>query len=321
MNPYPDYTTLQRLTKAIETTAPRPHHGTLLLVLAKFVNKVQFQHVLSVGGWHRSGGVLDSNGNFLDRNLEAWLDSELKKCNDDITQFVDQYAEAGLLVTRHAGTTHYFTAYYGDAPEEYLQLEIEELHEVMDRQLIDPDNPPYEWRDLEAPDECIKLDAQPVDNPRYRFVRLVDMRQVLANQVIPPGMVSPLARFMAEWSESRATRQSHFCEHWIITGLDKYKADEITPFNAIPVSVHKRSLKPFQWDLSKVGVDLANQIQNFDRAASYPGAWYFHYIASKLVPDTLATALRNDLNSGYNYLADKDLELFEKLEANPYRVA
>ncbi|MDX1811320.1 MAG: hypothetical protein R3240_05190, partial [Gammaproteobacteria bacterium] len=284
MHPFLDLTTVQRLTNTIENTPPRPHHGTLLLVLAKLFPNNQFRHVLSVGGWHHSGGVLSADGDFLSRDMEAWLDSELAKYNDDFKQFVEHYADAGLLVTRHTGQTHYFTAAYGSAPEEFLQLEVEELHEVMDRQLIDPENPPEDYQELVAPDHYTKLDAQPVGNPRYRFVRVVDMRRVLARQSSHDGKLSPLARFMEEWSQSRAADKSHFCEHWVITGLEHYDSAENTPFTATPVSTHKRSLKPFQWDMSKVGVNLANQIQDFDRAASYPGAWYFHFVAGELVP-------------------------------------
>lgn len=320
MHPFLDLTTVQRLTNKIQATPPRPHHGTLLLVLAKLFPNNQFHHVLSVGGWHHSGGVLSADGNFVSRDMESWLDSELTRYNDDVKQFVEHYAHTGLSVTRHSGQTHYFTASYGSAPEEFLQLEVEELHEVMDRQLIDPDKPAEDYQELVTPDHYKKLDAQPVGNPYYRFVRLVDIHQVLARQSTPEGMDSPLARFMKEWSESRAADKSHFCEHWIIAGLDQYNTAETTPFTATPVSTHKRSLKPFQWDMTKAGANLANQIQDFDRAANYPSAWYFHFVTGNLVPDNLATVLRNDLNNGYSYLAEKDIELFKKLEANPYRL-
>jgi hypothetical protein len=65
-------------------------------------------------------------------------------------------------------------------------------------------------------------------------------------------------------------------------------------------------------------VEMGDQIRNFDRAAGYPGAWYFHIVASKLVPDTIAQSLKRDLDNGYHYLADKDLNLLSKLVANPY---
>lgn len=141
---------------------------------------------------------------------------------------------------------------------------------------------------------------------------------VSSAKIIAPSF---LARFMSEWSESRAVDRGHFSEHWLITGLEQYDPVASTPFTATPMSVHSRTLKPFHWDVTKAGAELGNQIRDFDRAASYPGAWYFHFVASKLVPDALTSALKGDLDRGYHYLADKDLGLLNKLVANPYRAA
>ena len=321
MNSFPDAKTLQHLIDIIETTPPRPHHGALLAAMGQVLPSVAFRHVHSLGGWHRVGGVLGADGNSLGRDLEAWVDAELARCGDDFAQFVDRYADAGLLVTRHTGRTHYFTAPYGPAAEDFWQLEVEELQEVLDRKLIDPEQPADDRQELVEPIHRAKVDAHPVGSPRYHFVRLVDIRQVLARQGAPVDGVSPLARFMSEWSESRAADRGHFCEHWLITGLDHYDPSATKPFTAIPMSVHSHALKPFQWDLNKTGVDLGNQVRDFDRAASYPCAWYFHCVASDLVPATLTVAIKNDMDSGFDYLAEKDICLLKTLMANPYRIA
>lgn len=311
---------LQCFIRAIETTPPRPHHSALLAASAKALPDCAFNHVLSKGGWHRAGGMRGADGSQLSNNLEAWVNAELEKCNDDFGQFVQRYAGAGLLVTRHIGRTHYFVASYGPAPEDFLQLEVEELQEVLDRKLIDPEQPPHDRTELVEPATYVKLEAHPVGSPYYRFIRLIDVSEVLAREHAQSGGVSSLARFMSDWSQSRAANRSHFCEHWLIAGLERYSPDASIPFSATPMSVHARTLKPFQWDNTKAGVELGNQIRDFDRAAGYPGAWYFHFITSKFVPDTLAIDLKRDLDSGYQYLADKERGLLEKLVANPYRL-
>lgn len=317
---FPDALTLQKLISTIEATPPRPHHSTLLAAIGRVIPDNGFNHVLSLGGWHRVGGVLGADGNDLSRDLEGWVDAELAKFGEDFSLFVERYADAGLLVTRHTGRTHYFTAAYGPAAEDFFQLEVEELQEVLDRKLIDPERPPDDRQELVEPIHRAKVDAHPVGSPYYRFLRLVDVRQVVARQSAPPGGISPLARFMAEWSDSRASHSSHFCGHWIINGLDRYNPDASTLFSARPMSVHGRNLIPFQWDMTKSGAELGNQIRDFDRAASYPGAWYFHLVASDHVPESLGAALKGDLESGYDYLANKDLGLLNKLMASPYRV-
>lgn len=320
MSSNPDQQTRAQLSKAIESALPRPHHHTLLAALGAVFPHAEFQYVLSKGGWNRMGGVLDAAGQCLGHNLEEWVNTELRNCGDDFEQFLTQYLEAGLLVTRQLGRTHYFVAAYGPAPEDFLQLEVEELQELVDRQLIDPMQPPQDRTELVEPINPAKVDAQAVGSSRYRFARLVDMRELLDRERTTRESLSPLLRLVSEWSQSRAAEQGHFCEHWLVANLDRFNSVAAHAFNPSLLSVHERTLKPFQWDLNKTGVELGNQLRDFDRAAGYPGAWYFHAVASKLVPESLAPTLQRDLDNGYRYLADKDLGLLQKLLAQPYQL-
>ena len=320
MNCIPDIQTLQRLIQAIESSPPRPHHHAMLAATSDVLAECTFQHVLSKGGWYRAGGVLSVEGNHRSHNLEAWVNTELAKCGDDFEQFMAQYVDAGLMVTRHMGRTHYFVAPYGPAPEDFLQLEVEELQETLDRQLIDPTQPPYDRTELVEPISYAKVDAHPVARPRYRFARLVDIRELLARQSATSGKRSPLARFLSDWSQSRAAEHDRFCERWLIANLDHYDPNGTTGYTVALMSAHARALAPFQWDVGNAGVALGNQIRDFDRAAGYPGAWYFHIVASKLVPDVLTNTIKQDLDNGYQYLADKDLGLLQRLMSDPYRV-
>lgn len=319
MSHIPDEPTRQHLIHAIENASPRPHHSALLAAIDNIIPNSAFRFVLSKGGWHRAGGVLVADGRRLSQDLEPWVNTELAKCDDDFALFVERFGEAGLLVTRHTGCTHYFVAPYGPAPEDFLQLEVEELQEVMDRVLIDPAQPAQDRTELVEPTNYTKLAAHPVGSPTYRFVRLTDIRQVLVRQRSQGNASSPLARFMSDWVDSRASDNAHFCEHWLIGGLEHYQVDATTTFTATPLSLHLRTLKSFPWDASKTGVELGSQVRDFDRAAGYSGAWYFHLVASNLVPDSLVQALKRDLDNGYHYLAEKDLGLLEKLMVTPYQ--
>lgn len=320
MNCISDISTLQRLIQAIESSPPRPHHHTMLAAIDEVRADCIFQHVLSKGGWHRAGGVISADGERLGHGLEVWVNTELTKYGGDFNEFLDTYSEAGLLVTRHTGKTHFFVAPYGPAPEDFLQLEVEELQEVLDRRLIDPERPPQDRTELVEPITSVKLDAHPVGNPRYRFARLVDIRELLTGQKSSGVAETPFARLLSDWSQSRSTDHGRFCEHWLIANLERYDPGSGSAFCVNPMSVHERALKPFQWDIDKCGVELGNQLRDFDRAAGYPGAWYFHLVASKLVPAELANNLKRDLDNGYCYLAEKDMYLLEKLLANPYHL-
>lgn len=315
-----DNNMLQALKDAIESATPRPHHHSLLAAINEIIPGCQFIYKLSEGGWYRAGGVYNADGNPLSAHLEDWVNAELAKLDENFALFLSRYKDAGLITTRHMGRTHYFVAPYGPDPADFWQLEVEELQETFDRKLIDPAQLPQDRTDLVEPIAPERLDAHPVAAPRYRFARLVDIRELLTQQNAISGGLSPLGRFMSEWSQSRVAEQSRFCEHWLIANLERFKSTAGSTFIAVPMSIHARTLKPFQWDVNKVGVEMGTQLRDFDRAAGYPGAWYFHYITSKDFPDTLIRMLKRDLDNGYQYLADKDLCLLEKQVADPYRI-
>jgi hypothetical protein len=314
----PDQESLQRFISEIGRLPPRPHHTALLAAARDLAPNCNFQFALTRAGWYRPGGVIRPDGTRLNEDLEAWAEAELEGCGGDIAELVERHGEDGLLATRLSGRTHYFAGAFGPNPAEFMQLEVEELQEVLDRALIDPANPPADLQELTDPMTPLSVAAQPVGHPRYRFRRLIDMRQVLARQPAPIGGLSPLGRFMAEWVAGSAADRDAFCDHWIVAVREHQDRYRNTVLSANPVSVHTRELKPFHWDTAQSGVDFGNQIHAFDRAAGYPGAWYFHLVAAALVPRGVAYAVRRELEAGFSYLGDKEQALLERWLGEPY---
>lgn len=315
-----DETTLQRLAGELEQTRPRPHHSTLLALIKQFLPSCTFRHALTRGGWYRPGGVILPDGTRLAEDLEAWLESELAACDGDMGEFLERHAGSDLLATRQSGQTHYFVAPYGPAPSDFMQLEVEELQEVLDRKLIDAAQPPADLEELKEPLHPATLEAQPVGNPRYRFRRLSDMRQAMAR--LPSSVAQPaaMARFIADWEKSSAAARGHFCDHWIIAVREHQDRYRNSVLSATPVSLHARQLKPFQWNAELRGVALSDQIHAFDRAAGYPAAWYFHLVSGALTPREIAHSAMLDLLDGFSYLPEADAALLEEWVNFPYSV-
>lgn len=316
----PDEPTLRRFIDALDATPPRPHHTALLEAANRMVPECPFRHALTRGGWYRPGGVIRPDGTRLADDLETWAEAELDDCGGDMDQLLERHADDGLLATRHAGRTHYFVAPIGGAPAEFLQLEVEEVQEVLDRRLIDPANPPADLPELTDPMHPLALDPQPVERPRYRFRRLTDVRQALARQPAPVGGQSALGRFMAEWTASSAGAQGHFCDHWIVAVREHQDRYRNSVLHAAPVSRHGRKLKSFHWQPEARGTALAEQLHAFDRAAGYPCAWYFHLVASGLTPHAVAYGVAEDLRADFRYLSEGDLAILEHWLRQPYSV-
>lgn len=314
----PDAPTLDRFIEEIADLPPRPHHSSLLERAAEVMPGCAFRFALSRGGWYRTGGLFDARGERISDDLDAWLAGALAECGDDLDAFLDRYGVSGLQVTRHDGRTHYFVAAYGPEPADFLQLEVEELQEVLDRWLIDPDALPEDSAELGDPIKPARLAAQPVGRPAYRYRRLVDMRRVAARAGGAREEAPAIARFLAEWRAGDDA--GHFSEHWIV-GLrehpDRYGTVQTS---ATPISLNARKLKHFPWHADTRGIELGNQLHAFDRAAGYPSAWYFHMVSGAIVPRDLAYVLMDDRLEGFRYLSERDAALLKGWVEKPYSV-
>ncbi len=85
--------------------------------------------------------------------MRLWAETE---SGGDIETLLDKCSEQILFATKISGTTLYFTASTGDKPQDFLQLEVEVLQEVLDRPLSDPDFLP----------DSVEEFLDPVDYPR-----------------------------------------------------------------------------------------------------------------------------------------------------------
>jgi hypothetical protein len=308
--------TLNRLAADIEKISPRPHHSALLEVAGRYMPDCTFKIALGRGGWYRQGGVIAADGTRIADTVDAWVKSQ----EDDIGLLLERYADSGLLVTRHTGRTHYLVAAYGPAPADFYQMEVEELQEVLDRKLIDPDNLPDDTQDIIEPVLPALIDAQPVGAPCYRFRRLIDMRQIVARVSFTGGRTGGLPRLISDWSHSSAAVRGHFSDHWIVAlreHQDRYRNPVVS---ASLVSRHARELKSFQWNQEAAGVDMSAQLQAFDRAAGYVSAWYFHLVAGTITPPKIAYAIVRDLDAGFSYLPETETALIRNWVTDPYSV-
>ncbi|MCG7917150.1 MAG: hypothetical protein N0E37_05275, partial [Candidatus Thiodiazotropha taylori] len=91
--------------------------------------ELQFTRVVTRGNWYRLGGVVDGDYNPVSQNIAQWAE---ENSGGDVDNLIADYIDCGYFATRLAGKTHYFTAPCGEGPEQFIQLEIEELQEVLD---------------------------------------------------------------------------------------------------------------------------------------------------------------------------------------------
>jgi hypothetical protein len=303
----------ERCVSACTSARPVPGHAILLDTI-RHGGGPDFALRLSRGGWHRPGRILDANGESIADSALSWLDEAWAETGDDPDEFAAHYADCGYRITRIDGISHYFVAPYGNDSAAFLQLEVEELLESPGHPLIDRGPPPDSVEDLLASPTPQTAEGLPSAGC-YSFRRLTDIADIVEKLNAQPGRPPDVLRFLAEWQTSSAGQQRHFCDHWVLAlseHQDRYRQQRCS---ATPVAANAP-----QWMGSDQasGIELARQLSDFDRAAGYSAAWYFHLVSGHRVPRSLLPAVHADLTDGMAYLSERDAQLVAAWMQTPY---
>ncbi len=278
---------------------------------------LRFEPVLTRGNWHRLGGVVDADHRPLSGNIAQWAQQE---SGGDVDELVARYADAGYFATRLAGRTHYLSAVSAEAPEAFVQLEIEELQEVLDRPLIKPDWFPDSLEEFLDPLDCQRLAPEPVSKAYWQFRRITPVARLLSEPQKETQAIINLRRFFSDWAASSAQESEPFCRHWVLALREYLDSDGECRVNAKPFSTYLGKLAPLPAAEGLHGASLANAIHGYDRQVGYPFAWFFNMLASKAENYSLAQAVLRDQMGAYDYLPVRDLKVLREWEKRPYGV-
>ena len=302
-----------------ELTVSESHEALLGSINALFAPlNLTFSKVLERGGWHHFGGVVDSELRPVAKHLRNWAETE---SGGDVEVLLDICAERNLLATRISGTTLYFTAPTGDRPQDFVQLEIEVLQEVVDRPLFHPDFMPDNVEEFLDPVDFPRAEPKPVTDPYYRFRHLNRIDDLLAEQNMHSRHVQNLLRFMQDWQNSSAGHHDEpFCQYWVML-LQAYQgADKVGHYNIRPLSTLTTKVTEFPLPVRLHGAELAKAIHALDRKIGYPFAWFFLMVNHKGVPTEVADAVLRDQMEAYDYLPARDLKILRDWEKRSYTV-
>ena len=294
-------------------------HGVKALSdnLARAFPDWNFSCVLTRGGWHRLGGVVDKNYHPVSNNIVHWAESE---SGGDVDELVARYLDAGFFATHLAGKTHYFTAPTGDRSGDFVQLEIEELQEVLNRHLVERDWFPDSIEEFLDPLDYPRLEPEPIGEPYYLFRRITPVSRLLErSDDLSQGQYN-LRRFFHDWQSSSANEGGHLCRHWVLALQGYMDSDNEYRLNAKPVSTYSGKLLDLPGSGLLRGVDLANALHDYDRRLGFPFAWFFMMLSRKSANYALAQAVLRDQMGAYDYLASRDLKVLRSWEERPYSV-
>jgi hypothetical protein len=281
------------------------------------IPELQFERVLTRSNWHRLGGVVDANYQPVSSNIGQWAG---EASEGDVDTLIAKYLDKGYFATNLAGKTHYFTAPVGDYADQFIQLEIEELQEVICRPLVEHDWYPDTIEEFIDPIEYSKLEPEPVGKSYYQFRRIIPIATLLAESQKEDQAQSSLKRFFQDWHNSSANECSHFCRQWVLTLRDYMDSNGDCRVKARPYAIAADRLPELPPGEKLHGVDLANAIHGYDRQMGYHFAWYFIMLSRKASNFRLAEAVLRDQMGAYDYLPVRDVKVLRGWEERPYGV-
>lgn len=306
-----------RIADACAAIRPERGEGELLVTLKALFPKLEFCCVLVRGGWHRPGGVVDLDKRHVAESLREWAERE---SDGDVVTLMDKFRGQQLFATCVAGSTHYLVASTGKRAADFVQLEIEELQEVLDHYLNDPDWLPDSLEEFIDPLDCPRLEPEPVGEPRFVFRRLLPVNALAGALQDGNASQDRLVRFMRDWDESSATK-ARFCKHWVLAVREYSDQYGIPRTSARPVATDDCALPKPGVGAVERGAALATRLHGFDREAGYPMAWYFHLLAAPGAAMQIIPAVLEDHADGYDYLPPADLDVLRRWQEFPYAVA
>jgi hypothetical protein len=285
----------------------------ILLRIQTEVPELDFHYATARSGWHRLGGVVGADHRSIANDIETWAEQE---SGGDMDLLLDKCAEIRGFVTKLEGSTHYLTAATETGAADFIQVEIEQLQEVIDRPLWDPDWMPDDLADFCDPLDFPRLNPEPVGPPRLLFRRLVRVADFLASD----DAGRQIKRFFSDWDRSSAGDSARFCDHWILSMREYRDTQGDGRMSAKPVLLLQgEELAATDGEIGR-GATLANLIHAFDRRCGYHFAWYFHMLTQRQVSYRLAESVYADLMGAFDYLPAKDIAVLRDWYAEPYSV-
>lgn len=264
------------------------------------------------------GGVIDADGLCVTTDLALWAEAEYAACGHDIERLLDRLEDRAYRVTRHDGRTHYLVAPVGPQAADFVQIEVEETHEVIDRRLLDDDNRPDDLDSLIDPLERRHGPGVPYGPPHYALKRVTVLSEFIAALERHAQQATPVQRFLGDWDRASCAARP-FCLHWVFKLQERSGAHGEVLREAKPVSTLTGPLPQLDDLMSLDPAALATRLRRFDRAAGYSFAWYFFLLRGK-VPAQLAERVQAHIDAGYRYLPEADIALLSAWLAEPYRL-
>lgn len=310
----------QQLAKICKQTLPDQDDELLLAKLQSLNPEYPVRLAKTDEEWYRLGGIVDMKGNRIANDLIEWTERTYIGCGKNLQTLIDHARTQQLIATSQTGTTLHFVMQTGSKAEQFIQIDIDKIHEKSDRLLVSDHNPPEDLEEFIDPLNPDYLEAFSIGAARYSYRRKTDVAVFMDEINIHHIDEHPVQRFMDDWNRSSARQKAVLSDDWIVRPYRHTGRFGEQIINVELINTQQKNMPQLDDINGKKGVSLHNLLTRFDRQAGYSFAWFFYMVKGKLVAPQSGVAVFKDISGDFSYLPERDVAILKDWVNTPYRV-
>jgi len=163
-----------------------PKHAQLLTAFATRTDYRGARYAVTRDEFsERPARVIDADGREIAADYHAWIDAELDAHGGSVQDVLLSHRDAGYQLVEVQPLLHYFVYDRGGDQDNFVQLEIWEEREFVEREVF-PRTTPWRlpdvhelrsgWHDMPV----ARFERRPLGSPRYRLEAVIDMKHFAA---------------------------------------------------------------------------------------------------------------------------------------------
>jgi hypothetical protein len=310
----------QQLAKICKQTLPDQDDELLLAKLQSLNPDYPVRLAKTDEEWYRLGGIVDMKGNRIANDLVEWTERTYIGCGKNLQTLIEHAQTQQLIATSQTGTTLHFVMRTGSKAEQFIQIDIDKIHEKSDRLLVSDHNPPEDLEEFIDPLNPDYLEAFSIGAARYSYRRKTDVAVFMDEINTHHVEEHPVQRFMDDWNRSSALQNATLSDDWIVRPFRHTGRFGEQIINVELINTQQKNMPQLEEINGKKGVSLHSLLTRFDRQAGYSFAWFFYMVKGKLVSPQSGVAVFKDISGDFSYLPERDVAILKDWVNTPYRV-
>lgn len=115
---------------------PQNNHVELIEQLRAKTNLLSILHAKTYPGFRRDAGVYESNNTLVHPNTREWLLAQIQSHSSNVYNTWSDLIDKNYLISISNGSLNYFIMQTGDAPADFIQLQVYHWQEVISHELV-----------------------------------------------------------------------------------------------------------------------------------------------------------------------------------------